>query len=49
MNEAESMSGDLQQDFMLINVLERWAAKVELYAGHVPSLATLCASAFNST
>lgn len=49
MNEAESMSGDLQQDLMLINVLKQWVAKVLLSAGHVPSLATLRAPAFNST
>lgn len=49
MNEAESMSGDLQQDLMLINMLEQWATKVQLSAGHAPSLAILCASAFNST
>lgn len=49
MNKAESMSGDLQQDLMLINVLEQWAAKVQLSAGHAPSLTTLWGLAFTST
>lgn len=43
LNEAQSMSGDLQQDLMLINVLQQWAAKVQLSAGHVPSFTnSLC-------
>lgn len=43
------MTRDPQQDLMLINVLEQWAAKVQLSAGHVPSLTTLSSLAFNST
>lgn len=43
------MSGDLQQGLILINVLEQGAAKVQLSAGHVPSLTTRCGPAFNST
>lgn len=35
MNEVESMSRDLQQGWMLINVLEQWAAEVQLSAGCV--------------
>lgn len=47
-NEAESMSGDLRRDSVLINALERWEAKVQLSVGRPPPLAALCAPAFNS-